>query len=173
MKLNLGCGLDVRDGWINLDLNAHAGVVVHDFRQGIPYHDGVFDVICAHHVLDMLTLDELEPVLVECRRVLRPTGVLRISTPDLGAAIHRHETEQIEWLDEIVVGDADPLTKLSLWLTYYGTRRTLITPGIWARLVGDAGFVAHLEMSYGHSTKPHGSELDQRPNESLFLEAIA
>lgn len=173
MKLNLGCGLDVREGWVNADRVSGPGVTIIDMRHHLPWPDDEFEIVCAHHVLDMLTLDELEVTLEECRRVLMPGGVLRISTPDLGMAIRRHELGQGEWLDAIIVGGADSLTKLSLWLMYYGTRRTLITPGIWAHLVGQAGFVAHLEMTFGHSTKPGGAELDTRPNESLFLEAIA
>lgn len=34
MKLNLGCGNDIREGWVNLDINKKEGVnVVHDLNE--------------------------------------------------------------------------------------------------------------------------------------------
>ena len=91
VKLNLGSFLDMfYDGWINidiLDLNGFAESQKYDFKQhditkGLPYADNSVDIIMSNHMLEHLTRQEGENLMRECHRVLKPGGVVRISTPD-------------------------------------------------------------------------------------------
>jgi SAM-dependent methyltransferase len=81
MKLNLGCGTDIREGWVNLDFVHAPGVdVVHDLNvTPLPFDDGVFDHILADNVLEHLL--HYEPVVEDCYRVLRPGGTMEIRVP--------------------------------------------------------------------------------------------
>jgi len=82
--LNLGCGTRLHPGWTNLDFEAAApGVVAHDLRRGIPYPDDTFEAVYHSHVLEHFPRDGARRLLEECRRVLRPGGVLRVVVPDL------------------------------------------------------------------------------------------
>lgn len=81
-QLHLGCGTSAIAGWINIDTQSLPGVDrVHDVRRGLPFDDVAF--IFAEHFIEHLTHDEAVALLVECRRVLREDGVLRLSTPNL------------------------------------------------------------------------------------------
>lgn len=80
-RLNLGCGTDIRSGWVNLDRCKLPGVdVVHDLdRFPYPFPDEHFDVIYASHVLEHVI--DLIAVMKELHRILRDGGRLIIRVP--------------------------------------------------------------------------------------------
>lgn len=85
LKLHLGCGNTLLDGWINIDL-AHPTrkQQLHwDLRRGIPFPDDSVRAIFTEHLLEHLTLSDALTLLKECRRVLKSDGVLRVGVPDL------------------------------------------------------------------------------------------
>ena len=51
------------------------------------YPDDAFDFIFAEHLIEHLSWRNGQRMLAECRRVLKPGGVLRLATPDLGVLI--------------------------------------------------------------------------------------
>jgi len=82
--LNFGCGSALHPDWINLDSSAVApDVVAHDLRHGLPFPPDTFDAAYGSHVLEHLEPDAASRLLRECRRILRPGGILRIVVPDL------------------------------------------------------------------------------------------
>lgn len=82
--LNIGCGAVFHPDWVNLDAApADPSVIACDIRDGIPYEDGSFDAVYASHVLEHLDPASGTRLLQDCRRVLRPAGILRIVVPDL------------------------------------------------------------------------------------------
>ena len=88
-RLHIGCGEQSLKGWINIDNQGLPGVdQVLDVRRGLPF-SGVA-TIYAEHFLEHLSLDEGLAFLAECRRVLLPDGVLRLSTPNLDWVMQTH-----------------------------------------------------------------------------------
>jgi len=79
-KLNLGCGTDIKPGWINLDSAALPGVdVVHDLENlPLPFRDGEFDEILCHDVLEHI---HYPPTLGDICRILKKGGKLTIRVP--------------------------------------------------------------------------------------------
>ena len=61
-----------------------------DLLAGLPFEDTSTPWIHAFHVLEHLDLHEARALLVECRRVLRPGGRLRVSTPDFAGHLRLH-----------------------------------------------------------------------------------
>jgi|SRR3989338_5434853 len=80
-KLNLGCGKDVKEGYVNLDNIKLGGVdVVHDLNKfPYPFQDNHFDEIYTNHVLEHLT--DLVRVMKELYRITKNNGVIRIKVP--------------------------------------------------------------------------------------------
>lgn len=102
MKLNIGCGSQIHPDWINADLSPAApGIVPVDIRKGLPFEAASFDAVYHSHVLEHLTRAAGKAFIIECRRVLKPGGVLRIAVPDL-ERIARLYLE----LDHAAAGDA-------------------------------------------------------------------
>jgi predicted SAM-dependent methyltransferase len=101
LKLNIGCGNLVLDGWSNLDAFPVAGALYLNAINGLPFPDGSAIHIHCEHFLEHLDYDDAEAFLAECFRVLQPKGSLRIIVPDAGkyiAAYCRDETSFFEQL---------------------------------------------------------------------------
>ena len=79
-RVNLGCGTDIRSGWVNLDSAPLPGVdVVHAIGDGpLPFADESVDEVLAKDVLEHV---ELIPAMQELHRVLRPGGRLLVTVP--------------------------------------------------------------------------------------------
>lgn len=81
MKLNLGCGLDIKSGYINLDIKKLLGVdVTHDLTSfPYPFGDNTFEVVEMHHVLEHL--ENPLKIIEELWRISKPGGKIIISVP--------------------------------------------------------------------------------------------
>lgn len=80
-KLNIGCGHDVMDGWVNCDVSPLPGVdVCHDLGQfPWPFLDNSFDEIHAANVLEHLP--DLIQTLEEVHRIAAPGAKIYFSVP--------------------------------------------------------------------------------------------
>ena len=79
-KLNVGCGYNIKSGWINLDVVDLPGVdIVHDIENiPLPFDDNTFSVILCQDVLEHI---EYVPVLRDLHRILKKGGKLQIRVP--------------------------------------------------------------------------------------------
>lgn len=112
-RLHLGCGPHHLAGWLNADLHAYAaGVIEIDATRTFPLPDNSFAYVFTEHMVEHVPLCESMRCFSECFRVLRPGGVLRVSTPDLA------------FLASLLRADLSPLHKQYIdWSckTYVGT----------------------------------------------------
>lgn len=82
--LNLGCGYRFHPEWVNVDIAPQdPAVMKFDLSQGIPFPDGSFDVVYHSSMIEHFRRDDARSFMGECRRVLKPGGLIRVATPDL------------------------------------------------------------------------------------------
>lgn len=81
MRLNLGCGEDIRDGWVNVDLFQDPRVVRADLDRThwAWWADGAAQEILARHIFEHV--ESAPHFMAQCWRVLAPGGRLEIETP--------------------------------------------------------------------------------------------
>jgi len=80
-KLNMGCGIDYKEGFVNLDFHSHVKIdVQHNLNQfPYPFNENEFDYILASHVLEHL--DKPFDVMTELHRLLKKGGTLHVKVP--------------------------------------------------------------------------------------------
>jgi predicted SAM-dependent methyltransferase len=173
-RLNWGCGRHPQPGWINSDAKEGAGIDLScDIRDGLPLENDSIDYAVSIHALPELPYPDLVPTLVELRRVLKPDGVLRLGLPDLERAIDAYRRADAGYF---LVPDEDARSlggKLVVQLTWYGYVRSLFTREFTEELLAKASFVRFAVCKYGRTASSHPEivELDNREQESLFVEA--
>ncbi len=84
MKLNLGCGDDVRDGYVNVDFReTHPSVMQVDLSKfPWPFETDSADEIMMLDFLEHFPYASTAFILLECFRVLKPDGTVVIQVPD-------------------------------------------------------------------------------------------
>lgn len=93
VKLNLGCGNDIKPGYINIDRYNNTGQV--DMKCDIadlPFADNTVDEIFTAHVFEHIMINDVYAVLEEWYRALKLDGKLVMKLPNL-------ENEVRIWLD--------------------------------------------------------------------------
>jgi glycosyltransferase involved in cell wall biosynthesis len=100
LKINLGCGPRIVNGWINLDRAPLPGAHFWDGSRGIPSEADTISLIYSEHFIEHLSLQDGMNLLRECVRVLCPGGVMRVSTPDIQVLMKAYEGNALDyWLD--------------------------------------------------------------------------
>ncbi|MFI5386720.1 MAG: class I SAM-dependent methyltransferase [Fimbriimonadales bacterium] len=83
LKLNLGCGSDIRPGYTNVDRYPATSEVVQADMPTLPFGDDTADEVLLSHVLEHFGYADGELLCREIHRVLRPTGYAFIEVPDI------------------------------------------------------------------------------------------
>jgi predicted SAM-dependent methyltransferase len=103
-KLHIGCGENVLDGWLNCDLTPKAESVVRlDATKPFPFEDGQFDYAFSEHFIEHIDYPQGLSMLREIRRVLKPGGRARITTPNMAFLIDLYRKDksdqQLRYID--------------------------------------------------------------------------
>jgi hypothetical protein len=88
MKLNLCCGDDVRDGYINIDVRkTNPNVLVLDLEKELlkPFPSNSVEEIIAKDCIENVSWRRVEDLLRDIHRVLKCNGKVYIQVPDLEA----------------------------------------------------------------------------------------
>lgn len=145
MKLHIGSGPQILDGWINIDNQPYPGVDrVLDVSAGLPFEDVQF--IFAEHFIEHLPFDAATALMRESRRVLRDDGVLRLSTPNLDWVWASHY-KKVMTREEAVLACFAINRAFRGWGHQFLYNETTLRA-----LLLDAGFGTVTRCEYGEST---------------------
>jgi predicted SAM-dependent methyltransferase len=200
VKVNLGCGLAVAPGWINVDASLNAVLanlprallplayrlsgsnryysreqyiellsghrfVHHDLAHSLPFADASVDVVYSSHFVEHLFRDEAIVLMRESLRILRPGGLVRVCVPDLAWAVERyrqgHKREMLE--QYFFVEDRSSFLARHKYMYDFDLMRETLEA---------AGFTEVQRCTYREGSAPDLSLLDNRPEETLFVEAV-
>lgn len=99
--LHLGCGDKYLDGFLNIDANPFRKLDMWlDLRNGLPFPECSVRFIYTVGTLEHFYPDELERILMECCRVMKADGVMRIVVPHLRTSIQAYALGQAEWFGD-------------------------------------------------------------------------
>ena len=103
MKLNVGCGYNILEDYINIDRVETTPYTVQKDILKLDYPSGVVDEIYMRHVIEHFFEDEIRDLLANCYRMLKDGGQLILETPDFERIVYA-------WQEGIL--DKDLLNKL-------------------------------------------------------------
>jgi predicted SAM-dependent methyltransferase len=188
LKVHLGCGYDVRPGWLNLDLavddsparrNAGPGAqfISYDLRRGLPLDEGSCDLIYSSHFFEHLEYADGVNLMRASWLALRPGGVFRIVIPDyrtICSAFASGDQEYFSLLDLArIFPDIPPgLRALSDSMNYamyqFGQHRCIYDEEKLRPLLTDIGFREVVRSDHRDDVDPDDS---LRRRYSLYVEA--
>ena len=149
-----------------------------DAARRIPHGAGTVDAIYASHMLEHLDRAEARSFLAECRRVLKPGGILRLAVPDLRTAAYQYlQMGDAESFMRRLQFDLDkprgPVARLRRMLGGGRGHHWMYDRDSLVALVEGAGFVDVEPVEEGRTriADPGGLDLAEREVDSLCLEA--
>jgi predicted SAM-dependent methyltransferase len=199
VKVNLGCGLSVADGWVHVDagfktlLRHHLWLlrlfysmsesrewytekefldaltkhqfVHHKLEYGLPFCDDSIDYIYSSHFLEHLYKDEGERLVFEIYRVLKKGGRVRITVPDLRHVVDLYLQGQRGKALSFAFVTSQPRSR-------YSRHQYLYDFELLRDLLAKAGFAEIERCQYRRGSVPDIERLDNRPDQTLYVEAI-
>ena len=195
LMVNIGCGSEGLDGWVNIDCFPAPGVTcVRDCRTALPLASASVRGIFTEHFFEHLDYYEEAPkFLAECRRVLAPGGTLRIIVPDGSKYLHAYCEGDLKGMEKFsplvsmdpesdvapfsLMRDVLPFrTKMEVVNFHFrqsGQHRFSYDFETLARLLDDCGFESVVQSQFRMTRLP-GLAIDSefRGPESLVVEAV-
>lgn len=173
MKLHLGSGLCFMSGWLNIDLVDASGpeFCKHDLTTGLPkhIHNNSVDFIFTQHFLEHITREQAVLLLLDCRRKLKPGGVIRIVVPDLDECVQRYVTNQVP-NDPGGWGPPNRCIMINQAFHAWG-HKFLYNKEELEIVVREAGFTNISWPAYKDSAHAALQNIDVRPSTDLRVEA--
>lgn len=189
-KLNIGCAWTMfHQGWQNIDIidgnaNQFASQYRYNFRQadiknGLPFFGtGVVDLIFSSHMLEHLSYSEGSAFLKECRRVIRPTGGLRLIVPDAGFLMETYSNgEDLSDFGEVNLNCANAPTSVGkIWALLHEGHKASYDGDTLCKMLEEADWTSKVSRLRKTEFKPVEQILKETVEMSygfsLFVDAV-
>lgn len=135
--IHAGCGDRALEGWLNVDLPHF------DITKPLPWKTESVKALFLEHVVEYLTPQELGNFLKEARRLLVPSGILRLAVMDVGVFASR---VPVSWRQYVRTKTQEPVLsgdELDT-LLQHGGHRSFWTEGSLSAFLELAGFSVNL-----------------------------
>ena len=132
LKLNLGCGTDHRDGWINIDAVAEVKPdLIHDLHKPLPFPDRSVQHVLAQDILEHFTKEDVQTLIAEISRVLEVGGTVEVRVPNVDDIITRF-ADFSETRNEFLYGTTE-------FTGVFGAHKVGYTPEMMTRFMMEHG----------------------------------
>lgn len=108
-KINIGCGTDIREDYINVDHRAIDGVDVVADVLDLPFPPNSLDEVFASHVAEHFIEKDLKAIIKYWFSLLSEGGVIRLIVPNIEEMAKRYAHGEISWeqLRSVALGGQD------------------------------------------------------------------
>ena len=181
-KLNLCSGTQKVPGYFGIDIIDGADLRLDLETMDLPFPPASVDTVVCMSAINYFTRTRAQHLAVEIHRVLRPGGVCRVGVQDMKALAERYVRGDREFffqklpdgrerLEGPTIGD-----KFAAWLYGYAVDghpcRYFYDFDSLAHLFRTAGFAVVERKAFGESRIADVRQLDNRPDQMFFLEAV-
>ena len=171
LHLHLGCGPKYLPGFVNIDANPLQKLDLWlDVRCGLPFASSSVESVYSTHMFEHFYPDELEDILRECARVLKPGGGMRLIVPSLRSAIVAYQQNRHDWFDDSFPRHFDSTGgRFSNFVFCDGQHRTAFDFSYLDEVLRKAGFADVEESGEGRS-RLYGEKVPPfEPNDATGL----
>jgi predicted SAM-dependent methyltransferase len=171
-KLHLGSGLRHMEGWANLDLQGDDNLIW-DLRKPLPVAAGAIRYVYSEHFIEHVTRDDALKLMRNCRAVLAPGGVARLSTPDLQRLADDYRAGDIPKMAHADWRPTSLCRMVNEAMRLWG-HQFLYDEDEMRAMLTEAGFSKVRRMPWRESEHPELRGLETRPYfGDLIVEAVA
>lgn len=177
--LHLGCGSKYLLDFVNVDGNPFNRIDLWlDVRNGLPFPADSVDSIYSTHVFEHFYGDELQRLLRECFRVLKPRAGIRLIVPSLTNAILAYSQRRADWFSNFPRSFESLGGRFSNFVFCDGQHRTAFDLSYMSEVLRGAGFRDVEESGEGKSRLYNGTVPPYEPGDSkelphsLYVEAF-
>jgi predicted SAM-dependent methyltransferase len=178
--VNVACGPQVLDGFVNVDLLGPPPRIRWDCRRSLPLADGAAAGIRAEQFVEHLdTREELPAFLRDCLRALQAGGVLRVIVPDAARFLQAYCRPELDGFRDLAVPDpfpADLPTRMDVInhvFHQWGEHRWAYDFETLALRLRAAGFNTIERVEYRRSLLPAlAQDRDVHAPYSLYVDAV-
>jgi glycosyltransferase involved in cell wall biosynthesis/predicted SAM-dependent methyltransferase len=184
VKLNIGSFINMfHYSWQNIDIidltdfarqNGYIFKKI-DVTNPLPYNNNSVDLIVSSHFLEHLYRDKGKKFLLECLRVLKPNGILRLSIPDTELLIKKYLDNTIDQYKYVNIGVENSTdNSQSLFELLLSGHCTTYDYDSISKLLSQTGFTNIKRMVFNKSSSKEIEKqtIDMYPTISLYVEAI-
>ena len=182
-SVNLACGTQRVPGYFGIDLVDGADLRLDLSKMDLPFAAGSLDVVVCMSAINYFPRARAVQLAREMRRVLRPGGVCRVGVQDMQALARRYLERDLEFYFQKLPDGRDRFEgptlgdKFAAWFYGYavGANRCeyFYDYESLAHLFREAGFSVVERRNYRDSRIAEVEQLDNRPDQMFFLEAVA
>jgi hypothetical protein len=106
LKLNLGCGRNIKKGWVNVDFAERENKLdmVCDLSKEFPFNENSCSYIYSEHLIEHLEWLDGRNLLNKCYKSLQNGGVLRIVFPNFEAIFRAYIDKDDDFLKNMSWG---------------------------------------------------------------------
>jgi predicted SAM-dependent methyltransferase len=106
MKLNIACGRDVKEGFINIDSVERENKLdmILDVTKEFPFEKESCEYIYAEQFIEHLNWLEGWKFLMKCYNILEPNGILRLVLPDYKKIFQKYLERDYQFFDVFFKG---------------------------------------------------------------------
>lgn len=181
-RLNLCCGQRKIAGYIGVDIYGDADLAFDLASYDLPYEDESMDAVVCMSGINYFTRTRAQGVIHDIYRVLRKGGIARFGVQDMNAIAKRYVDKDATFFFQKTDSGNDRFEgptlgdKFAAWFYGYvtpgGPTRYFYDYDSLALLFREAGFSAIEKRSYQDSRLDNISEIDNRPEQMFYLEAV-
>ena len=161
-RLHLACGMNLMPGWANVDIDGPASVIRLDLTHGLPIDDDSVEYVFCEHFIEHIPLQAALGLLREVRRCLRHGGVVRLSTPDLGALVEHYRAGRLDTWQDVGWQPETSCRLLNEGMHSWGHQFVFDQPEL-ERALSAAGFSSVARVSWRQSDHAPLAGLECRP----------
>jgi len=171
-NLHIGCGKNYIKNWINIDINPPCDLKLDITKTNLPFKPSTISFIFTEHFIEHITLLQGIKFLTQCNILLKPSGILRLSTPDLEFLIHQYISKKINQWKNVDWTPKTPCQMVNEGLHNWG-HKFVYDYNELTNVLLNCGFSSYKTVMWHESNYIELQNLECRPyNHELIIEAI-